>query len=389
MKSFDGDGHFVEPAELWDEYVPTTMRDRVFMTRDENGYADRLVMGDVVIRHQSPVDLPIGMGDWLTPGGIKPGRPKGLRYEESAPGGWNAVERLAIYDAEDIVGGVLFPTRGLLCGAITDPEIALTACRAINDWAADYVSAAPDELYVAATLSDHFPDLAAQELRRCVERHGFVTGFVLPNPTVDGRCLDHPDFEPLWATAVDLGVPICAHSTRQGRPTLGEDRNLNWMTQHATAFVLEAMMAFVNLYQGGVFERHPALHIGFMEATCGWVPFWIERLHEHFEVAGWLVDAKSDPRDVFREHCVVGCEGEEEMVPYVQERFGTNSVLWASDYPHYDVDPPFAEDMLSRTDMSAAQLDGVMHEAAVAFYHLDWDRILRANARRRGLPRVA
>ncbi len=73
------------------------------------------------------------------------------------------------------------------------------------------------------------------------------------------------------------------------------------------------------------------------------------------------------------------------MVPYVQERFGDESVIWASDFPHFDTEAPFTADMLERTDMTDAQLAGVMHRAAVSFYGLDWDRIVTSNTRRRGL----
>ena len=161
-----------------------------------------------------------------------------------------------------------------------------------------------------------------------------------------------------------------------------------FVTEHAMVHPFEMMAAFASLYQGGVFDGHPRLRVGFMEAACGWVPFWLERLHEHWEKFGWLNGLKSDPQAIFRERCIVGCEGDESMVPYVQDRFGLQSVIWASDFPHHDSEPPFAAPMLSRTDLSEEQLAGVMRDAAISFYHLDLSRIRTANARRRGVDVV-
>ncbi len=301
MQVIDGDGHFLEPVSLWTEFVPASMRDRIYPVYDGERI-EKIVVGDLIIPHRAPHDFPFASGDTLRPGGLREGRIGMRPYEQAEPAGWDATLRLAMHDSEDIVAAVIFPTRGLTFGAVTDAEVAVTACRAVNDWAATYASVAPDELYIVTSLPDHFPELAAVELARCVERHGFVAGSVRPNPTVDGRNLDHPDFEVLWSAAVELGVPMCCHNASEAsRRQLAWDRlGKNFLTAHAAVHPLEAMVAFATLYQGGVFDRHPELHVGFMEATCGWVPFWLERLHEHWEQVGWVVGAKQDPREVFR-----------------------------------------------------------------------------------------
>ena len=383
----DGDGHLVEPMSLWSEYVPAAMRDRIHAVRGGDGLVETLVIGDQV-RDYRPRRHPFGIGDTMTSGGLRPGRPLGRRYEEADPAGWDPVRRLAVHDAEGIVAAVLFPTLGLQLGALSDPEVARAACQAVNRWAADYAATATDELRPVASLPDHFPALAAVELRRCVEEHGFVAGALRPNPTVDGRRLDHPDFEVLWATAEELDVPVCIHDVGAlDRPQLGADRCANFLTLHAAIHSFEGMMAFATLYQGQVFSRHPRLRVGFMESGCGWAPFWAERLHEHAEGLGWLADppATGDPMEIFVRQCVVTCEGEEAMVPVVQRLLGERAVLWASDFPHFDTEPPFAASMLARGDLTSAQREAVLHGAAVDFYRLDWARILDRNAARRGL----
>src|SRR5690606_21364262 len=118
----------------------------------------------------------------------------------------------------------------------------------------------------------------------------------------------------------------------------------------------------------------------------GWAPFWLDRLDEHAEIVGWMTDPAVSrlPSEVFVEQCVIGCEGEEPMVPYVQSRYGDESVIWASDFPHWDTQAPFTHDMMTRSDLTDEQRDGVMRRAALRFYQLDEERVVSANAKRRG-----
>jgi len=242
-----------------------------------------------------------------------------------------------------------------------------------------------------ATLPSQDPELAARELRRAVEEDGFVAGWVRPNPTREGnRTLGDPSLDVLWSTAEDLGVPMCTHSgTTALEPTAGIDRASTFLLAHAIAHPFEAMLAFGSLFQGRVFDRHPTLKFGFMEASAGWAPFWLDRLDEHCEVMGWMFDPPLGelPSEIFRDRCVVGCESEEPMVSYVQERLGTDRVLWASDFPHFDCEMPgLVTPMLERDDLDDAARAGALSEGSIAFYNLDRARIEAAVAARRGVP---
>lgn len=45
-------------------------------------------------------------------------------------------------------------------------------------------------------------------------------------------------------------------------------------------FPLENLLAFASLAMGGVFERYPGLRVALLESTCGWLPWWLERLDD-------------------------------------------------------------------------------------------------------------
>jgi len=145
------------------------------------------------------------------------------------------------------------------------------------------------------------------------------------------------------------------------------------------------MAAFGELFETGVFDRHPSLRVGFMESGCGWSVPWIERLEEHREMVGWMLKPPMERRaqEIFATQCSVGCEGEEVMAPFVVRYFGADVVVWASDYPHLDTSPPFIEDMMERSDMSGDERDSIMRGGSVRLYHLDESVIARSNTRRR------
>jgi predicted TIM-barrel fold metal-dependent hydrolase len=328
------------------------------------------------------------MGDAMTPRGILPAQAQNRRFEEGHPGGWRPHERLQVHDDENVDAAVLFTTLGLYVGSVRDPVLATAVGRALNSWLGDFCSTAPSELFAVATLPIQDPVAAARELRRCVESYGFVAGTFRPNPTLDGRTVADEGLDPVWQEAQELDVPICLHSGSNGwQAFLGRDRVKTQVVAHIMDHAFEQMAAFGGLYEAGLFDRFPRLRVGFMESSAGWAPWWIDRLEEHVETWGWMLPrgVKRPPGQVFHEQCVVGGEGEEPMIPYVQERLGNDKVVWASDFPHFDCQlPGLVSPVLARPDLSPEQREGFLGGAAAQFYRLSVERIVAGRQARLG-----
>jgi predicted TIM-barrel fold metal-dependent hydrolase len=75
-----------------------------------------------------------------------------------------------------------------------------------------------------------------------------------------------------------------------------------------------------------------------LEAGVGWLPFWMERLDEHYEsMPEYVPNLKRRPSEVVRsENFFISCDPDEETLPYVAERVGSSHILYASDYPHFE-----------------------------------------------------
>ena len=100
-------------------------------------------------------------------------------------------------------------------------------------------------------------------------------------------------------------------------------------------------MALLALVEGGTLERHPGLRVAFLEAGCGFLPYWLWRLDEveYRSLAGEVEDnVRRAPSAYFRRQCFIAMEPEEpylsEMLPFI----GEDNLVFGTDFPHLDHD---------------------------------------------------
>ncbi len=94
--------------------------------------------------------------------------------------------------------------------------------------------------------------------------------------------------------------------------------------------------------------------MSFLEAGCGFFPYYLARLDEHFEKrAGEMPIPRRPSEYVEQGRVLVSCEPDEHAIAYVCERVGSDKILYASDYPHWDADfPNTVTAIRDRTDLS-------------------------------------
>jgi uncharacterized protein len=352
----DADGHVQEKNLPWADLLEPAYRDRApKLVRDNRG-VERLMVGGVLW------GKPEGRGRNLA------GAPHS-RYPTKTTGMEDPVQRIKDMDLEGIDTAVLFGTSVFLSlPFFEDRELACDMARVYNNWVAEYCRTAPDRLKGIALLPLQDPGYAVQELRRCVNELGFVG---MGTPAWDGsRNLEHPDFEPLWAEAERLDVPVCVH-VGSGRPAAGADRYDNAYMVHVVTHAFEQMLGCLSMVGGGVLERHPGLRVAFLEAGAGWVPYWLERMEEHYEYLQpclpWL--SKSPAEYLRSEQCYYSFEPDEQSVNYVCDFVGDERILWASDYNHSDCKFPHTlEPVLERTDMSEERKRRLLSDNAQRLY---------------------
>jgi predicted TIM-barrel fold metal-dependent hydrolase len=175
-------------------------------------------------------------------------------------------------------------------------------------------------------------------------------------PALRARNLDHPDLDRFYAAAASDDVPLAVHGAPGVHlPKIGGDRFRNYVQVHCVSFPFDQMTAMTALVSGGVFDRHPRLRVAFLESGVTWVPYFLDRLHEHFEKRGdWIPDGwRRDPRElVAAGQIYVSCEADETLLPAVVAALGADFILYASDYPHWDSEfPASATALRTRRDL--------------------------------------
>ena len=161
-----------------------------------------------------------------------------------------------------------------------DEERSLAAACAVlqNDEIAAVAKRRPDRFMALATLPMQDPQRAADELKRAMGVLGLRGAQIGSN--VNGRNLDDPSLEPVWAMANELKAFILVHPHGEILPG---DRLKSYYMRNFVGLPFETTMAGAALVFGGVIERHPDIAFCLCHGG-GFVPYQAGRFVHAFNV---------------------------------------------------------------------------------------------------------
>jgi predicted TIM-barrel fold metal-dependent hydrolase len=173
-----------------------------------------------------------------------------------------------------------------------------------------------------------------------------LRGLVLRPERFGGLALYDERCDALWAEAQASDIAVGIHGSFGSRmPGFARGRyDDNLFMEHMVAHPFGQMAAMMDLIAGGVLDRFRRLRVGFFESGLGWIPYWLDRLDEHFEVMGHHTPRLvRRPSEIFREQCFVSMEADElSGLRWMLEKDLGRCILWGSDYPHFDCTYPGA-----------------------------------------------
>ena len=148
---------------------------------------------------------------------------------------------------------------------------------------------------------DDVPD-GIKELERSA-RLGLAGAVITEYPLGHRRC-DRSEYEPFWAAAEALEVPLSLHTAtrRQGRIRGAGDKTLRNASSRATKAFYPAL-SMCDLIFSGVFERHPRLRVAIVEFELAWAPHLLSTMdytyrERHGEaIYGGFAKAGACPRE--------------------------------------------------------------------------------------------
>jgi len=351
----DADGHVFEPDTLWAEHLSRNFVDRrPRIVRDNRGTTRYLIEGSM---------FPPGAGRAAAvPEGLVEA---GLTRE----GGINPTMRLNDMDQEGIDVAVLYGTLGRFLWRVADRAFAVDLCRAYNDWVADYCSADPSRLKATPALPLNTMPEALSELERSVTQLNMVA---IPLPvSVAGRNPDDEYLDALYRAAEEFDVRVAFHAGGGG---FAELRFVDsYAVAHACSFTMDILFGLATVLCGGVLERFPRLRVCFLEAGCGFVPYFLDRLDSHFEKRRHEMPlVKRKPSEYLSEgRCCISCEPDERALPFASRSIGSDKILFASDYPHWDSTFPNSVKVIAQNnELSRSDKRRILGENAKRLYQV-------------------
>ncbi len=279
---------------------------------------------------------------------------------------------LSIMDEGGMEAAILYPTAGLAIGWVRESDFAVALCRAYNNFLYQEFLTVSPRLKGVALLPFQDVAEAVKELRRAVTELGMVGAFA---PAVGLRLpLGHPQFHPIYAEAERLGSMVACHATVRGPQYFGADGFDKFIEVHTLSHPVAQMIQLTGMIFEGVPEKYPRFKIGFMEAGCSWVPFWMDRMDEEWEKRG-AVEAplcrKRPSEYVQSGQLYFAAEADEKSLPEAVRRLGDEIIFYASDVPHWDHGyPENLREMAARDDVSVETRRKILSENARRLYEV-------------------
>ena len=300
-----------------------------------------------------------------------------LRVDAQGPNGEPAgsvpsVMKEQLLDAYGIDYAILIGAKFLGVGVHPEVDYALAMMRAYNDWQNE-VWLADDPRFLGSILvSQMDPIASAEEIRRLGD-HKQIVQVVMTSAS--RTPLGDRYFWPIYEAAQEMGLPIALHPgcecTGVSEPfSSGYPASyLEWHTNLSQNF----MAQLTSIVCRGVLNEYKDLKFVFVEGGFGWVPSLLWRLDKNWKAlrntVPWLRRA---PSEYVFERCRFTTQPVEE--PFVKDELeqvmkmmqGERTLMFSSDYPHWDNDSPIRA--LPRLDDDLKQ--AILWGNAAELYHL-------------------
>lgn len=251
---------------------------------------------------------------------------------------------------------------------------AKAAIEAYNDWQiAEWLDR--DERFLGSiNVVPHAPAHAVAEIERLADHPQMVQ---VLTPGAHAEPYGRERYWPIYAAAEEAGLPVALHGGTTGSgvswaPRTGAGIAGSYFEKHITASAVQ-MGQLTSIILDGVFAEHPDLEWVFIEQRLGWIPHIMWHMDKCWkglkETVPWL---ERRPSRYIRDHVSFTTQPieEPEQPEHLRHLFdmlhADETLLFSSDYPHWDNDNP----KLLFGDLEPATRRRILSENARELYGL-------------------
>lgn len=271
---------------------------------------------------------------------------------------------------------VLNPTSGL--PRIPSSDFAVAMMSAYNDWMMDTFLDESDCFYGLAAIAPQHPDKAAEELDRLGDEDQIVGVYI--RTSGPNRPLGDPAYDVMYQAAQDNDLAIGFHGGAQDFPhdfSKQYQTVETFLTTHTLAHPWSQMLTLTNIIVQGVPVKFPELNYVFMEAGLGWAGYLISRLNmEYKRRRSEAPLLEKPPEEYIRDTCYftqqpLGEFSDPENRQRTINIVGADSIVFSTDFPHWDFDHPSVLDEMFENDYhSEEERNNVLGDNAIDIFDL-------------------
>ena len=386
------DDHVVEPAHLWQTWLPERYKERgprserrgigtmrhlgggtYEQTFDDDGpKADCWNYEDLVYINKRHVAAVGYDRDDMT---MSP-----ITYDEMRPGCYDPKARLADMDLNWVEASLCFPTFPRFCGQTfteaKDRELALACIKAYNDWMVlEWCGDSGGRLIPLTIVPLWDADLAAAEVRRNAERGVRAVTFSEIPPHLGLPSIHSGFWDPFFQACAETGTVVNMHIGSSSKmPATSPDAPV---AVAATLSFNNAMGSLADFLFSGILIRFPTLRLAYSEGQIGWLPYILERadaVWEDHRAWGGVAETIPEPPSTYFHRQVWGCFFKDFHGLRSLDVIGEDKVTFETDYPHTDSTWPDTRAIAGRmmAGLTPAVIEKVVRGNAIHLYDLDF-----------------
>ncbi len=361
------DSHMFEPPNLWEERIDKAFKDKAPKVVFDEGKRGLFLL----IHGIAPKNVITSIAVGKKPEEYKEFFQKGL--EAARPGGWDPEERLKDMDIDGVDAAVLYTSHGRWMFMIEDVAYQEACFKTYNDWIAEFCSHNPKRFIGIALVSLYNVENAAKELARCRKmglRGALIWG---------AHLLDSREYDPFWAEAEALEMPLTVHATSGSDRGAGAKQRDHKIWNNALGHISkpnQAECSLTVLIFSGVMERYPRLKFVAAEYDIGWIPYFLQHadaLHRRWSPMSGI-KLSMLPSEYFRRQV---------YVTFIRDPIGLQMVsaslleadnaMWCDDYPHGASTWPHSREVIAKNMAGLSEEDRrkIIKDNAASLYNIE------------------